>query len=128
MKSQLVEQTGSIMFAIYHSWDGKLNLHNGRLIGPDDIVIEQQTFTLDEFNANDWMLLEEDKPMNKKLYEVYNYVIDFFNDEDYERLQLRDRDINELFDVLVKEKMTIDNKVKVIDFLKKSNSIIKIND
>lgn len=120
---EVIQETGSIMFAIYHSWDGKFNLHNGRLIGPYDIVIENQTFTLDEFNANDWMLLEEDKQMNEKLNKVYNYVIEVFDDEDYEKLQLRDRDINELFDVLVKEKMTTDDKVKIIEFLELNNII-----
>jgi len=120
---EITKETGSIMFALYHSWDGKLDLHRGRLIGPNDTVIEFQTFTLDEFNATDWMLLEEDKEMNEKLTDVYNYATDIFTDEEYEKLQLRDRDIHELFDVLVKE-MSIDDKIKIVEFLK-ANHIIK---
>jgi len=124
---EITEKTGCIMFAIYHSWDGKFDLHRGRLIGPDDIVIEQQTFTLDEFNATNWMLLEEDKEMNKKLTEVYNYATEIFTEEEYKNLQLRDRDIHELFDIIVK-KLTIDDKVKIIDFIKSNNMIEEIDD
>ncbi len=124
---EITEKTGCIMFAIYHSWDGKFDLHRGRLIGPDDTVIEQQTFTLDEFNATNWMLLEEDKEINKKLTEVYNYATEIFTEEEYEKLQLRDRDIRELFDVIVK-KLTIDDKVKIVDFIKSKNMIKEIDD
>ena len=124
---EITEKTGCIMFAIYHSWDGKFDLHRGRLIGPDDIVIEQQTFTLDEFNATNWMLLEEDKEMNKKLTEVYNYATEIFTEEEYKNLQLRDRDIHELFDIIVK-KLTIDDKVKIVDFIKSNNMIEEIDD
>jgi len=120
---EITKETGLIVFALYHSWDGKFDLHRGRLIGPHDTVIEQQTFTLDEFNAKNWMLLEEDKEMNKKLIDVYDYLTDIFTDEEYEKFQLRDRDIHELFDVLVKE-MSIDDKIKIVEFLK-TNHIIK---
>lgn len=104
-------------FAIYHSWDGQFDLHYGRLIGPDDISIEIQKFTLGEINATNWMLLEEDKETNKKLYEVYNYAIKNFNDKEYEELNLRDRDINELFYIISEKVLTIDDKVNIIRFL-----------
>ena len=120
---EITKETGSIMFAIYHSWDGKFDLHRGRLIGPHDLVIEQQTFTLDEFNATDWMLLEEDREMNKKLTEIYDYATDIFNDEEFEKLNIRDRDIHELFDLFVKE-MSIDDKISIVKFLD-ANDLIK---
>lgn len=109
--------------ALYHSWDGKLDLHHGRLIGPYDKVIEQQQFTIAEFEANDWMLLEIDEELEKKLHTAYNYVVDIFNDDEYEKFQLRDRDIDELFDVLVKEAMSTDDKIKVIEFLNEQGII-----
>lgn len=109
--------------ALYHSWDGKLDLHRGRLIGPYDKVIEQQQFTIAEFEATDWMLLEIDEELEKKLHTAYNYVVDIFNDDEYEKFQLRDRDIDELFDVLVKEAMSTDDKIKVIEFLNEQGII-----
>ena len=123
----IMKETGSIMFALYHSWDGRFDLHYGRLIGPHDLVIEQQTFTLDEFNATNWMLLEEDREMNKKLTEIYNYVIDIFDDENDEKYNLCDRDIHELFDLLVKE-MSIDTKLSITKFLENNNLIKSHND